>query len=624
MVDVDIDRLVVQLEAWNAAYRSGAPLVDDATYDRMVETLRELDPQHPFLQGVEPEKFSGRTQVRHPLPMLSIEKAYTGEQLTRFVQRVAKEAQSMGLAEVRYEVTPKLDGLAGRDDGTLLASRGNGLMGYDISSAWDKGVTPVGGRGQGLGEITVVHSYFDQHLAGIFEHPRNMVVGIVSSDTLNAHACQALEAGMVHFVPYSRLSRWEGTGDQLLDQMEQIVQSLAEQTDYPMDGVVVSVCDHELRARMGATTHHYRWQIAVKRKGETAVTIVENIQWQVGRTGNVTPVLEVTPVALSGATIRRVTAHHAGMVEKLGIGPGARIEVIRSGEVIPKLEKVLMPVPQVNLPGQCPSCGSDLTYLNTDDNGKELFLNCSNPACPAQIEQRISHWFRVLGNADWFGIKTIQRLVAAGFDTLEKIYAMNEADFNELGFGPVQSRNLADALMLSRTQTVEDWRFLAALGVPDLGVGDSRKLLQHHRLEALPALDAQTIAAIHGFGAKTSQRIVDGITRIGETLAHLLALGFEMERTPLLSEKTAAHSPIAGKRIVFTGKMQRGSREEMQAEARRLGADVQTAVNRSTDMLVCGDKVGAAKRSKAEALGVTLLSEADYLRLIDGGGRDAT
>jgi DNA ligase (NAD+) len=443
-----------------------------------------------------------------------------------------------------------------------------------------------------------------------------MVVGVISSDTLNPHARQALEAGMVHFVPYNQLPHWQGPAAELLEQIETISRQLAAQTDYPMDGVVVSACEAALRERMGATSHHYRWQIAVKRKGDTAVTTVENIQWQVGRTGNVTPVLEVTPVALSGATIRRVTAHHAGMVEKLRIGPGARIEVIRSGEVIPKLERVLTPSQQVASPENCPSCGSALTFLKSDDKDKELFLKCHNPACPAQIEQSISHWFRILGNADWFGIKTIRRIVAGGYDSLEKIYDMTEGDFVALGFGPVQSRNLAEALRLSRTQPVEDWRFLAALGIADLGVGDSRKVLQHIPIEALNDFDQASIEKIHGFGEKTSKRIVDGLGQIRGTLTHLLALGFQLERTVLLSEGVPTTSPIAGKNLVFTGKMVHGNREQMQAEARRLGANVQTAVSGATDFLICGEKVGATKRNKAEALGVRTLSEADYFQMI--------
>ncbi len=604
-----IAQLAAQLEAYNAAYRSGEPLVDDATYDALVEQLRRLDPYHPYLKAVEPEAFPGRAEVRHPSPMLSTDKAYTDAQLERYVARVQKEADAAGLQEVLFRVTPKLDGLAGRDDGQVFASRGNGFVGYDITDAFAKGVVPLGGRGQGLGEIVVVLSYFEKQLADKFEHPRNMVVGIVSSDTLNVDAQQALEEGMVRFVPYSQLPSWEGNGEVLLKEIETIIQSLASGIDYPMDGVVVEAVDQALKARMGATTHHYRWQIAIKRKGQTAVTQVENIQWQVGRTGNVTPVLEVTPVPLSGATIRRVTAHHAGMLTKLGIGPGARIEIIRSGEVIPKLEQVLEAVAEINIPEKCPACGLELSW-------KGDFLRCTHVNCPAQTEQRISHWFRTLGNADWFGIKTIKRIVAAGFDSLEKIYAMTVSDFSSLGFGPVQSANLAEALRISRTKAVEDWRFLAALGIADLGVGDSRKLLQHHALEELAGLDVQQIIRISGFGEITSHAIVQGLAEAGPTLHHLLNLGFNLERTPKAAVAGVPNGPLSGKNLVFTGKMQHGSRETMQDEARRLGGNVQSAVSGTTDYLICGEKVGAAKRSKAAQLGVQMLSEEEYYQLI--------
>ena len=608
------DELASKLTLYNQAYRNGQPLISDAEYDALVEQLRQLTPDHPFLQRVEPEQFTGRVEVRHMVPMLSTEKAYTIEQLQRFVARVKKEAESSGISELLFRVTPKLDGLAGRDDGLVLASRGNGLVGYDISSAFQKGVIAVGGRGQGLGEIVVVQSYFDAHLADKFEHPRNMVVGIVASDVLNADARQALEDKQVHFVPYSHLHAWQGEGEQLLQGIEEISRDLMDRTDYPLDGVVVEIMDERLRAHMGATTHHYRWQIAVKRKGETAETVVEGIQWQVGRTGNVTPVLEVAPVSLSGATIRRVTAHHAGMVSKRGIGPGARIEVIRSGEVIPKLERVIHSIQQVQLPESCPACGHALQW-------KGDFLRCTYPLCPAQIEQRISHWFRILGSADWFGIKTIQKMVAQGYDRLEKIYAMEMETFVRLGFGPVQSKNLSEALVLSRTKAVEDWRFLAALGIPDLGIGDSRRLLEHLRLEDLVDVEPQTIAKIDGFGEITSQSIVQGIGEIKETLLHLLDLGFNLERTPLSDQKAAIQSPISGKHLVFTGKMMEGSREQMQARARLLGANVQTAVGKSTDLLVCGENVGATKLEKASRLGVTIISEADYHRLIGGAPR---
>lgn len=603
------DRLITLLREYNRAYREGNPLVSDAEYDRLVEQLRALDPQNPFLQSVEPEKFSGRREIRHPAPMLSLEKAYTDQQLERFLTRMAKEALQVGIGGLTYKVTPKLDGLAARDSNGTFGTRGNGITGFEISDAFDKGVRAIGGRGRGLGEIAAVKSYFDEHLADKFEHPRNMVVGIVSSDILNEDARRALEDGQIHFVPYSQLPYWQGPGDVLLKEIDAIMRDLHARTDYPVDGVVIEVLNEELRDRLGATNHHYRWQIAVKRKGESAETVVQDIEWQVGRTGNVTPVMRVAPVSLSGATIRRVTAHHAGLVARLSIGPGARIEIIRSGEVIPKLERVIDSVEAPKIPDRCPSCSLALAWRGD-------FLRCGNPQCPAQSVQRLVHWFRTMGNADWFGIKTIQKLVAGGYDTLERIFAMRAEDFSALGFGPVQSRNLFEALQTSRTKPVEDWRFLAAIGIEDLGLGDSRRLLQHIPLENLTAVNAETIATIHGFGKITSQRIAEGIAQASQTLNFLLNSGFNIEKSEGFSESRKVASPIAGLTIVFTGKMNQGSREAMQIQARRLGAKVQTAVSAATDLLVCGDKVGRVKMENAARLGVKVISEKQYGELI--------
>ncbi len=605
----DVESLISKLEEYNAAYRRGTPLVGDTVYDNLVARLTELAPDHPFLQTVEPEVFEGKRQVRHPVPMLSTEKAYTLKQLERFCQRVLKEAAAAGVAEPLFRVTPKLDGLAGRDDGSLFATRGNGEVGYEISNAFGKGVVAVGGRGQGIGEIVAVKSYFEEHLAEYFVHPRNMVVGIISSDVLNQNAVKALQDGMVRFVPYNQLPHWQGSSQRLLAHIDTIKEELLGNLDYPNDGLVAEVVEAAVREYMGATAHHYRWQIAIKEKGDTSATTVKEVHWQVGRTGNVTPVLNIEPVTLSGATIRRVTAHHAGMVKSLGIGPGAVIEIIRSGEVIPKLEAVHRKAQSITLPQACPVCHGGLSWVND-------FLKCGNPTCSAQIEQRISHWFKTLGTADWFGIKTIRKLVNGGYDSLEKIYAVDEAAFNALGFGPVQSANLAQALTQSLTRSVEDWRFLAAFGIPDLGKGDSRKILNHVRIEDLPATSAADIEKISGFGEKTSQSIQDGIARIRSTFDHMLKLQFNLSRTPTHSEAASINSPIAGKKVVFSGKMQQGNRDEMQAAARKLGATVQSAVSGSTDYLVYGEKVGAGKLTKAEKLGVTVLSESEYFEMM--------
>jgi DNA ligase (NAD+) len=604
-----INETIDLLTTYNRAYRQGKPVVSDAEYDRLLERLRALVPDHPFLHKVEPERFENRREVRHPAPMLSIEKAYTREQLARFVARVEKEAAASGKTDVLFRLTPKLDGLAGRDDGQVFATRGNGLVGYEISSAYAKGVVPVGGRGQGVGEIVVAKSYFDRHMTSYFEHPRNMVVGIISSDILNENARKALDEKMVHFVPYNQVEGIIVDGEQLVEETATLVEKVLSGVNYPTDGVVAEVTDEGLKEHMGATAHHYRWQIAIKTKGRTATTTVIGIQWQVGRTGNVTPVMEVEPVSLSGATIRRVTAHHAGNIRDANIGIGTRIEIIRSGEVIPKLESVLEAKGDAVLPRHCPSCNHPLIWQND-------FLKCTNSACRAQIEQRLSHWFRILGNADWFGIKTIQKIVASGRNCLEAVYGLLEADFIDMGFGPVQSKNLAEAIETSKTKPVEDWRFLAAFGISDLGTGDSRKLLAHIPIEKITAIDQKTILGIKGFGEKTSRSITESIDLMGETIDHMLALGFNLIRTPLIEEQETVESPIAGKGIVFTGKMNHGSRSEMQGQARNLGARVQTAVSGKTDYLVCGENVGASKKNKAEKLGVRILTESEYTALI--------
>jgi len=605
----DINTLVENLQKYNDAYRSGNRLVSDHEYDRLVESLRQLDPHHPFLHFVEPEKFNKKREVRHPVPMLSTEKAYGKEDLKRFVARVVKAADEIGIRDVRFRVTPKLDGLAGRDDGATFATRGNGEFGYEINSAFDKGVIPLGGRGLGIGEIVILKSYFQEHLADTFEHPRNMVVGIVASDTLNDYAKKALQDEAVHFVPYTQLPSWEGSEDELLQQTDKIITQVTIETDYPMDGVVAEVVDDTIKSTMGATSHHYRWQIAIKSKGETARTKVRDIKWQVGRTGNITPVLEVEPVPLSGATIRRVTAHHAGMIKEKKIGINSDVEIIRSGEVIPKLEKVITPSQQFSIPEKCPVCKTALEWSND-------FLKCSNPSCQAQVEQKISHWFKTLGNADWFGIKTIQKLVSNGYDHLENIYAMQKEDFIHIGFGPVQAKNLIEAIGISKTKSVEEWRFLAAFGIPSLGKGDSRKLLDHMKLEEIINATSKDIAAIHGFGEITSQSIVEGIKREKDLIQHLLDLGFNLERTEPANNFESIDNPIRGKKVVFTGKMESGDRGSLQEEARKFGAIVQSSVSGKTDYLICGDNPGAEKVKKAKKEGVEIISEEKYFELM--------
>jgi len=544
--------------------------------------------------------------------MLSTEKAYTREQLQRWVDRVNKAGAELGISDIEFKITPKLDGLAGLDEGGILATRGNGRVGTDITRAYGRGVVPVSGRNLGKGEIVISLAWFTEHAKGEFDHPRNMCVGIISADNVNPTAQRALDAGAVRFVPYTTLPTWRGNGAELVERTGEITETL-RQVDYALDGMVAETTNSALRAHMGATSHHNRWQIAIKERGETAETTVNDIAWQTGRTGNITPVLLVEPVKLSGATISRVTGHHAGMVRDRALGAGCRIRIIRSGEVIPKLEEVLKPADQVILPEVCPSCSNTLTWVND-------FLNCDNgPGCPAQVETGLRHWFKTLSTADNWGPKTITRVVAAGYVTLEQLYAITGQELLDLGFGDGQTANLLTALTASRNEQVEDARFLAAFGIKDLGVGDSRKLLQSFRLESLNELDADRLVQVKGFGEVTSRSIVDGLKARWSTISHMMALGFHLERTPLASEAPKVDSPIAGKRILFTGKMVQGSRDEMKEQARDLGAVLASSISKNLDLLVIGEKASPSKISKAEKADVQILTEAAYLALLATG-----
>ena len=292
------------------------------------------------------------------------------------------------------------------------------------------------------------------------------------------------------------------------------------------------------------------------------------------------------------------------------IGSGAEIEIIRSGEVIPKLEKVIKESKNFSLPEKCPSCGSVLVWDND-------FLKCNNNSCRAKIVQSISHWFKTLGTADWFGIKTIEKIVKNGYDSLIKIYEMHADDFIRIGFGPIQSRNLANAINISKTKQVEDWRFLAAFGISNLGTGDSRKLLSNLKLSKITHIKTEDIEKIHGFGAITSSSIVNGIQKNKNIINYMLSLNFNLQKTLLTSELKKSDSRIAGKQIVFTGKMKHKTREAMETEARKLGAKIQSSVNRKTDYLVCGEKTGPKKIETAKKNDVMIISETEYFDMIE-------
>jgi len=617
-----LESLISELEKYNEAYRAGTPIVSDEYYDLKVEELRTIDPSNSYLTQVEPEPEIKKKQVRHPVPMLSMEKAYTIDDLKAFVSRAEKVIEtSFGqkIAVLKYRISPKLDGLAGRDDGIVLSTRGNGDSGYDITDAFDKGVVPVGGRGRGVGEIVMSLDYFNTNLADRFEHPRNVVVGVVMSDEVNDAFKPALKAGAIRFVPYSTLEESALTltvsKTDLLNGFEDISEYFKSKCDYPMDGVVVEVIhendssDIALKKELGSTNHHNRWQIAIKSKGEVKETTVNSITWQVGRTGKITPVLEVEPVKISGATIRRVTAHNAAMAIKNGTGAGSRIALIRSGEVIPKIEYVITPAEPM-VPEYCPACGN-----KTEMDSEGVFLLCNNPLCAARNKSNTLHWFKTIGNIDLFGPKTIEKLLLGGFTSIQNILEMTQDDFMSVGFTEKQASNLVREINKCREMTIDDWRILASVGIENLGRGDSKKILRYHKIEDIFDLKIEDIVRIDGFAQKTATAIVFGLTAMKADLEYLTRNFFtNIARSGETNSNES--SVLNGQKFVFTGSMPK-SREEMCEITAQYGGVPQSSVNKQTNFLVIGDNVGAAKTNKAKNLGVTIITVQEFFAMIE-------
>ncbi|MDQ7091171.1 MAG: BRCT domain-containing protein [Methylococcales bacterium] len=607
--------LIEFLQVSNALYRSGEPLISDADYDFIfLAELKNREPQHELINQVEPEPPTAQKTVILPEKMLSTEKAYHLEDIKRWLKRIEKSALSLNKSvdKLVFRVTPKLDGYAAYDDGQTLYTRGDGTKGTDITRAVTRGlqVANQGKRGLGAGEIVISKTYFKEKLAEQFDNSRNFQASIIKEKALSPHAELAIKSGAAVFFPFRLLPDWQGDSVSLLKNFDCISNDIWHQTDYDVDGIVLEVTDTDIKQAMGATRHHHRWQIAYKENRATAEVKVLRVTPQTSRSGRITPVAELEPVRLSGALLQRATVHHYKMVLDKGIGEGAIIELARSGEVIPKIEKVLKSVvPQI--PKTCPSCEHDLIWEGD-------FLMCTNHlTCSAQLTNTMEYFFKTLGNNDGLGSATISKLYDHNINTIADIYALKADEFEAFGFGAKQSSNLVEQLLRSRTEIIEDWRFLAAFGIFRMGRGNCEKLLTHYSLLDLFTLTEQDIIRVEGFAEKTATVVIQELVKIKPLFDIIYGLNFSLQRSEIVTVIEGESLVLAGKTVVFTGAMQQGSRDEMKKQAKALGAKVGSTVTGKTDWLIVGEKVGASKLKAAEEKGVIILTEAVYLEQLE-------
>ena len=599
----------------NSSYRRGKPIISDENYDFIfISELAKRLPNHPFLQNVEAEDGSlSEEKIKLPEKMLSTDKAYSWEEVNKWLERVAKFSEEINysLNDVEIKGTAKLDGFAGFDDGIKLYTRGDGNKGSDISRVFERGLGVFNDsrRGQGPGEIVVKRSYFEKHLGDNFEHPRNFQASLIKEKELDKFAVDAISEKAALFVPFTQLPQWLGSIDEFRSQFLDIVVKLEGGVDFDVDGVVFEIINPELKEYMGSNRKFHRWQIAFKENKEKAQVKVISVTAQVGRTGKITPVAELEPTSLSGATIYRASGHHYGLVKEQGLGAGSVIELTRSGLVIPKINKVLKTA-EVDIPTNCPSCGHKLSW-DSD------FLMCLNhEICPEQIMGKIIYFFRILANNDGFGQATIQKLFDEGICQVSDIYLLTEDKLISMGFGQKTSQNLIDQLVRSRQESIEDWRFLAAFGVKRLGMGNCENLLKSYSIKQIFNLSVEDIKNIDGFAELTAELIIDGLLSIKDQYEALILGGFELERTPLNTEINQSINPFNSKKIVFTGAMSE-SRAELQKQAKAFGANVGKSVSSKTDFLIIGENVGQSKIKDAKTHQVEILTEAEYLKLLN-------
>ena len=340
--DLSDDDLIEFCIIANQSYRDGNPIISDENYDFIfIHELTKRLPNHPFLKKIESEigGFS-EEKVKLPKKMLSTDKAYSWKEINKWLERIAKFAEEINysLNDIQIKGTAKLDGFAGYDDGIKFYTRGDGNKGSDISRVFERGLRVFNDseRGQGPGEIVVKRSYFEKHLGNDFEYPRNFQASLIKEKELDKFAVDAISEKAALFVPFTQLPQWLGSIDEFRSQFLDIVVQLEGGIDFDIDGVVFEIVNPELKIYMGSNRKFHRWQIAFKENKEKAQVKVISVTAQVGRTGKITPVAELEPTQLSGATIYRATGHHYGLVKEQGLGSGSIIELTRSGLVIPK------------------------------------------------------------------------------------------------------------------------------------------------------------------------------------------------------------------------------------------------------------------------------------------------
>ncbi|QAR34048.1 NAD-dependent DNA ligase LigA [Geovibrio thiophilus] len=647
----EYDRLVEEIKQHDINYYvNDAPVISDYDYDRLYRRLLEMETEHPELvrddspsRRVGAPPVEGLESIRHEVRMMSLNNTYSDAELDSFIATVYKET----LEEPPFVVEPKIDGASVSlvyEKGGLIsaATRGDGAVGEDIlhNVRTIRAVPLVTEETQRLvvrGEVYMPVESFsklnekrEEEGLTLFANPRNSAAG--SLKLLDSRECAKRNLSMFafgldkgqgesHFADLMRLKRLGfrvndmvklcKTAEEVKEHVA-FIRSKRESLSYEIDGAVIKVDNYRLRDRLGMTIKAPKWAIAYKYPAEQAVTKLLDVEFQVGRTGTVTPVAILEPVKVSGSTVARATLHNMDEVERLGIRIGDYVSLEKGGDVIPKVTGALAErrtgeERAVPLPENCPVCHHKLVR-------EDVAFRCVNPECTGTARGALRHFTaRNAMDIRGFGESLIDRLMDLGMlKTPADIYTM---DYNSLrtmeGLGNKSVDNLTAAVEESRSKPFE--KVLFAVGLPSVGVRTAEILAQEFgSIDRLKTATEEELTAVYSIGALVAQDITEALRqpKYINLINSLREAGLRFE-----AEKKDAGGIFEGQTFLITGTLSR-PRADFEELIKNLGGKIASGVSKNLSYLIAGEKAGS-KLEKAEKLGVRVLTEDEFMNMAE-------
>ncbi|MBD57758.1 MAG: DNA ligase (NAD(+)) LigA [Pseudoalteromonas sp.] len=660
-----ISQLRAQLEEHNHNYYVlDAPSIPDAEYDRLMRELSALEQANPEFQSPDSpsQKVGGAAldkfeQVTHQVPMLSLDNAFSEEEFAAFNRRIKERL--MNSSELTFCCEPKLDGLAVSiiyRDGVLVqaATRGDGMVGENITqNVKTIRNVPLKLRGDDFpaelevrGEVFMdsagfakLNSEAEKRGEKVFVNPRNAAAGSLRQLDSKVTAKRPLmfyaySTGLVadgqlpedHYQQLAKLTDWglplcpetklvEGQ-QAALDYYQDILARRSELA-YEIDGVVIKVNDKKLQERLGFVARAPRWAIAFKFPAQEEITQLLDVEFQVGRTGAITPVARLEPVFVGGVTVSNATLHNGDEIARLGVKIGDTVIIRRAGDVIPQITQVVLErrpedAKDIVFPATCPICESHVERIE----GEAVARCTGGLVCQAQRKKAIKHFAsRKALDIDGLGDKIVDQLVDRELiKTPADLFTLKQGHFESLErMGPKSAKNLVNALQEAKQTTLA--KFLYSLGIREVGEATAQNLANHFlTLEKITQASVDALTEVSDVGEIVAKH-VRGFFTEEHNMDVVNALIEQGINWPALKAPSADAQPLAGLTYVLTGTLSELNRNDAKARLQALGAKVSGSVSAKTDALIAGEKAGS-KLTKAQDLGIDVLTEADLIALL--------